>query len=283
MPITKKNIVDSILILATRFSRTDEDRLDEDYLGFLVDQARISEVFKEYNITGVIDQNWLVDFGFYDMTKVNFSDDAEVDFCACDISKTEIPKTINLTSLGNGNLDLGLKVMSACGTTQYTPYPLELWRMIPKEHIRNKFPYYQRFGTVIYVNRIVNRLRFMGIPESTDGLILKKTLPVSSGALKSGTVYMVKGNSGTITYNATIYLPNQTFTATSTATFTATGDCKVFYNNYEVEMTSTDPYPVSAHLARQIVISILTTEFQIEKQQATDVVNDSADDVIKLQ
>jgi hypothetical protein len=45
-------------------------------------------------------------------------------------------------------------------------------------------------------------------------------------------------------------------------------------------MTENDPYPVSAHLARQIVISILTTEFQIEKQQVMDVLNDSADDVV---
>lgn len=280
---TRKNIVDSILILATRFSQTDETRIDKDYLAYLVEQARASEILKEYNITGVIDQNWLVDFGIYDLTKVNFADDPNVDFCECDIMKAEIPKTINLTAIGEGNLDLGLKVISACGSRSYTMYPLERWRMIPKEHVRSKFYYYQRFGNIIYVNKLVNSLRFIGIPETIDGLIIKKTLPVSSGNIKQGVVYMVKGSTGIVTYNGVNYLPGATFTGTATTTFTTLGGCKVYHNNFEYTMTDEDPYPVSSHLARQIVISVLTTEFQIEKQQAVDVVNDSADDVIKIQ
>lgn len=281
MATTRKKIVDSILILSTRFSQSDETRLDEDYLADLVEKTRISEIIKEYNITGVIDQNWLLDFGIYTMTKVNFADDPLVDFCACDIVKAIIPSTMNLTALGHGNLDLGLKVMSACGKTSYTFRPIETWRQIPPENVLSKFHYYQRFGNTIYVNKLVNNLRFFGIPESIDGLMIKKTLPVISGSLKNGTVYMVKGTTGMVTYNAVNYLPNATFTATSTTTFTASGNSQVFYNDYEVEMTENDPYPVSEHLARQIIISILTTELQIEKQQVTDVVNDSTDDVLK--
>lgn len=282
MATTRKKIVDSILILAERFSRSDESRLDEDYLADLVEKVRVSEILKEYNQTLVIDQNWLMDFGIYDLTKVNFADDPTVTFCACDIMKAEIPSVINLTQLGDGNLDLGLKVISACGKTEYTAYPLEMWKMIPSEHIRSKFGYYQRFGNTIYVNKLVNKLRFYGIPESTDGLMIRKTLPVISGSIKSGFTYMVKGTTGAVTYNSIIYLPGQTFTITAgVAIFTASGTAQVFYNNYEVEMNENDPYPVSAHLARQIIISILTTELQIEKQQATDVVNDSTDDVLK--
>lgn len=282
---TKKQIVDDILILAERFSRTDDSRIDETWVGFKVEQARVSEILKEYNITGVIDQNWLVDFGIHTLTKVNFADDASVDFCACDIMKFEIPETINLTSLGDGNLDLGLKIISACGKTNYTCYPLEMWRMIPKEHTRSKFPYFARIGTRIgYVNKMVSNLRFFGIPATIDGLMLKRTLPVISGSIKTGVVYMVKGTTGIVNYNGVNYLPNDTFTGiVSITTFTASGTSQVFYNDYEVEFTENDPYPVSAHLARQIVISILSTELQIEKQQVVDVLNDSADDVLKKQ
>lgn len=278
--MTRKQIVDLIIIIQTRFSESDDSRIDEDALAYLVEQARVTEILKEYNVTGIIDQNWLIDFGIYPLTKVNFADDPIVTHCSCDIMKAEIPSTINLTSLGEGNLDLGLKVISACGKTNYTYYPLEFWRDIPKEHIRSKFPYYQRFGNKIYVNKLVNNLRFIGIPETTDGLIIKKTLPVISGSIKLGVVYMVKGT-GSLTYNGTIYLPNDTFTGTSTTTFTATGTCQVFYNDYEVEMTENDPYPVSAHMARNIAISILTTELQIERQEVADVVNDSFDDALK--
>jgi len=281
MATSRKQIVDSILILATRFSQSDETRLDETYLADLVEKTRVSEILKEYNVTKVIDQNWLLDFGIYSMTKVNFADDPIVNFCSCDIVKAEIPSISNLTSLGDGNLDLGLRVMSACGKTSFTFRPIDTWRHIPPENVLSKFHYYQRFGNSIYVNKILNNIRFFGIPETTEGLMIKKTLPVISGSLKSGTVYMVKGTTGMVTYNAVNYLPNDTFTATSTSTFTASGNSQVFYNDYEVEMTENDPYPVSAHLARQIIISILTTELQIEKQQVTDTVNDSADDVLK--
>lgn len=282
MATTRKKIVDSILILADRFSRSDESRLDEDYLADLVEKVRVSEILKEYNQTLIIDQNWLIDFGIYNLTKVNFADDPMVTFCNCDIMKAEIPSVINLTQLGDGNLDLGLKVISACGKTEYTAYPLEMWKMIPSEHIRSKFGYYQRFGNTIYVNKFVNNLRFYGIPESTDGLMIKKTLPVISGSVKAGITYMVKGDTGIVTYNGIIYMPSQTFIGViGFTTFVASGTSQVFYFNYQVEMTENDPYPVSAHLARQIIISILTTELQIEKQQATDVVNDSTDDVLK--
>ena len=277
---TKKQIIDDILILAERFSRSDESRVDESWVGYKVEQARVSEILKEYNVTGVIDQNWLLDFGIYNLTKVNIADDPIIDFCNCDVMKAEIPEIINLTALGDGNLDLGLKVISACGKTNYTAYPLEMWKQIPAEHIRAKFPYYQRFGTIVYVNKLVNNLRFFGIPATTEGLMIKKTLPVISGSVKSGYSYTVKGTTGIVTYDGINYLPNATFTGTAITTFTASGNSQVFYTNYEVEMTENDPYPVSAHLARQIVISILTTEFQIEKQQVTDLLNDSADDVV---
>jgi len=280
--MTKKQITDDLINLFSRFSQTDEQRIDEDYFAYKIEQARVSEIIKEYNVTGIIDQNWLLDFGIYDLTKVNFADDPNVTSCACDIMKAEIPSVMNLTSLGDGNLDLGLKVISACGKTDYTYYPLEAWRLIPKEHVRSKFHYYQRFGNKIYVNKLVNSLRFIGIPETTDGLIIKKTLPVISGSVKAGVTYMVKGGSGSLTYNGVIYLPTNTFVGvTGITTFTASGTCQLFYNNFEVAMTENDPYPVSAHLARQIVISILTTELQIERQQVADVVNDSADDALK--
>ena len=284
MAITRKKIVDAIFILADRFSRTDESRLDEDYLAFLVEQVRVSEILKEYNITGIIDQNWLIDFGILDLTRVNFADDPLVDFCQCDISKAQIPEIINLTSLGDGNLDLGLKAISACGKNNYTYYPLEMWRQIPSEHIRSKFYYYQRFGTIIYVNKHVNKLRFMGIPASTDGLIIKKTLPVISGNVKLGYNYMVQGTTGSLTYNGVTYLPNDIFSGVSgITTFIASGTSQLFYQNYQVVMTENDPYPVSAHMARIIVISILSTELKIEQSQVADVVNDSVDDALKGQ
>lgn len=279
---TKKQIIDSAIILLTRFKESDDSRIDYDYIGYLVEHARVTEIQKEYNVTGVIDQNWLVDFGIYDLTKVSMVDDPNVTFCECNIMKVEIPEIAPLTSLGEGNLDLGLRVMSACGKKSYTFKSIDIWRHIPAEHVMSKFGYYFRFGNMLYVNQIVNKLRLFGIPASTNGLMIKKTLPVISGSIKDGYSYTVKGTTGSVTYNGVIYLPNQTFTgATGFTTFTASGSSQVFYTNYEVEMLDTDPYPVSAHMARQIVVSIIATEMNIEKQQAEDIINDSQDEALK--
>jgi hypothetical protein len=281
---TRKQLVDAIFVLHDRFSRSDDGRIDEDYLAYAIEQARAEEILKEYNITKVIDQNWLVDFGIYPLTKVNFADDPSLDFCKCDIMKFEIPSTINLTQLGDGNLDLGLKVISACGKTSYTYSPLERWKMIPSEHVQSKFGFYSRFGRVGYVNKLVNELRFIGIPETIDGLVIKRTMPVISGNIKTGVVYQVKGSTGTVTYNGVVYMPGDTFTGiVSITTFTAGGSSQVFYNNFQVTMTENDPYPVSSHMARNIVLSVLTKELQLESKEQVDMVNDSIDDVIKTQ
>lgn len=279
---TKKQIIDSAIILLTRFKESDDSRLDYDYIGYLVEQARVTEIQKEYNVTGVIDQNWLLDLGIYDLTKVNFADDPNVTFCECSISKVEIPEIAPLTALGEGNLDLGLRVISACGKKSYMFKPIDVWRHIPSEHVMSKFGYYQRFGNMLYVNQLVNKLRLFGIPASTKGLMIKKTLPVISGSIKTGYTYMVKGSNGSVTYNGVVYLPNQTFVGViGVSTFTASGTSQVFYYNYEVEMLDTDPYPVSAHMARQIVVDIISTEMNIERQQAEDIINDSQDEALK--
>lgn len=277
---TKKQIIDDIIILATRFSVTDDTRLDETYIGFKIEQIRASKIIEEYNFTGVIDQNWLVDFGTLDLYPVNFADDPNITHCACDIMKFKLPvPVINLTALGEGNLDLGLKVISACGTKQYTPFPLERWRMIPPEHVRSLFNYYSRIGTQMgYVNRNVKHLRFIGIPETTEGLYIKNTLPVNSGEIKAGVSYTVHTN--TITYNGTIYLSNQSFVGVAGVT-SFTGGGTLYYTNFESPFLETDPYPISSHLARLIVIEFLTQELAIEEKQISDLQNDSADDAKK--
>lgn len=277
---TKKQIIDDIFILATRFGKTDDTRLDETYIGFKIEQIRASKIIEEYNYTGVIDQNWLVDFGTLDLYPVNFADDPNITHCACDIMKFKLPvPVISLTALGEGNLDLGLKVISACGTKQYTSFPLERWRMIPAEHVRSLFNYYSRIGAKIgYVNRNVKHLRFIGIPETTEGLYIKNTLPVSSGEIKAGVSYTVHVN--TITYNGTIYLANQSFVGVVGVT-SFTGGGTLYYTDFQSPFLETDPYPVSSHLARLIVMEFLTQELAVEEKQLADLENDSADDAKK--
>ncbi len=277
---TKKQIKDDILILATRFGVTDETRLDDTYIGFKIEQIRVAKIIEEYNYTAVIDQNWLHDFGTLPLYEVNFADDPTITHCECDIMKFKLPVPVmNLTDLKDGNLDLGLKILSACGKTQYFYMPLERWAMIPSEHVYSKFNRYNRVGPQYgYVNKKTKFLRFIGIPETTDGLYIKNTLPVLSGSIKTGVSYTVDNFS--VTYNGITYITGNTFIGViSVTTFTGAGT--IHYTNYLAPMTEKDPYPCSAHMARLIVLEFLTKELAIEEKQIADLENDSADDAKK--
>lgn len=277
--ITKKGIIDDITILLTKFGRTDDSRLDDDYLSYKIDDVRAVLITDRYKENKEMDSSWLQDLGMVAFTKVNYADDSSVIGCDCPISKAFIPQILSL-SLNNGNQDLGLyNVLSSCGKTGYYPYELSKWRMLTPDTERSKFHYYSRVNNALYVNKVTDNLRIIAVLRNpTDGFV-KSSLPVASGSIVSGTVYIVKY--GQVVYNGVTYQPDETFTGTAaTAFFTSIG--KVYLDSQARAFVDTDPYPVSADMPRQIVIEILTKEFQIEKQSVIDMMNDSKDDAQKV-
>jgi hypothetical protein len=278
--MTKKNIIDSIRSLATRFSVTDESRLDEDWLSYKIDQVCAQLKVAQYAQTGILDQSWLTDLGIVDVYKVNISDDINVSFCKCNVGKFEIPQTISFISK-DGNLDLGIYyLISACGKSQYFPQRLSMWSYVPTDHTRSLFKYYWRINTSVYINddrvQKIRPVLFLLHPE--DGKFINSA-NVVSGSLVSGTSYIVKF--GQIVYNGTPYADGSTFTATATTTFTGTG--KVYLASQARDYRETDAYPASGEMARMIEIEILTKEFGLERQAIVDVRNDSKDDTQKAQ
>ena len=206
---------------------------------------------------------------------MNLADDPHITFCCGDVSKVFIPNVVSLRSGYDSNVDLGLfSVISARGTKEYTLFPMTTWRIIPKEHIRSKFNYYDRVNTALYINKKVTSLRILAVLENPEDGYIIQSEPIASGSLVNGTVYVVVGSQ--IVYNATVYQANDTFTATATTTYAGNG--KVYLNDQLQEITNNQPYPVSADMARMIELEILTKEFGLEAQQVTDVINDSVDD-----
>jgi hypothetical protein len=276
MSQTAKNIVDSIIIILTKFSVTKDSRFDEDWLFYKINQVASEMKVKQYMNLKYIDYTWLslpITLNFY---RVNGSDDVSVN-CKCDVSKSQIPQTISLPSM-DGNLDLGVfSLNSMCGTKTYTLNRITQWSYIPQESTFSLFPYYDRKGTYIYVNSLVDKLKFTGILlDPTEGYIINST-PVLSGALVNGTVYAVKY--GTIVYNKIPYAANSTFTAGSDLTFVGSG--LVYLNSQLRAFRDVDPYPASGEMIRQIELEILTKEFGLEARQVNDVRNDSVDDANK--
>lgn len=276
--ISKKAIIDDITILLTKFSKTDESRIDEDYLSFKIDEVRSDLIVQKFNATKEIDSAWLQDLGLVTFHTTNITDDSSVITCDCPVSKTTIPQVISL-SYGNGNQDLGIySVISACGKMIYYPFELSKWMYIPADHERAKFKYYSRINTALYVNKNVQKLRILAILQSPEEGFTKNSQPIASGNIVSGTIYIVKY--GQVVYNGVTYQPNDTFTGTATTTF-ATSIGLVYLYSEAVAFTDLSAYPVGGDMARQIVIEICTKEFNIERQAIIDLQNDSKDDAEK--
>lgn len=276
MSKTAKQINDSIFEIATKFSRTDETRFDEDWLYSKINDVGAQLKIAEYNQTGIINQDWLSDCGLVTFYKVNRADNNEVQ-CACDIAKTTIPQTIALKSR-DGNLDLGLfSLTSACGKYQYYPRPMYRWQNTPPEHTNSLFKWYFRINTQLYVSDTPTTLRLIALlHDPTEGKLMSSA-PIASGSIVSGTVYLVKYSQ--IVYDGVVYAPNTTFTGTAVTTFTGAGT--VYLNSQVRAYRDTDPYPASADMIRAIELEILTKEFGLEAQAVNDVRNDSVDDAVK--
>lgn len=277
MAQTKKNIVDSISGILTKFKITDDFRVRPTWLSYKIDSVRAELINKQYAETGILDQAWLSDLGLVSFHRTNFADDNSVT-CACDVAKTTIPQVISLNS-NNGNQDLGLyAVMSVCGTKNITPRRMFQWGWTPSDNSNSLFTYYNRINTQMYVSDpTVNQLRVVAILLNPEDGYLKNSNVVASGSVVSGTVYVVKG--GQVIYNNVVYNINDTVTANATATYTGLG--KLYLDSEIASYTMTDPYPASGEMIRQIEMEILTKEFRIEAGQVADLINDSLDDASK--
>lgn len=280
---TKKNIIDDLTIILTRFQPTDDSRLDPNFLSFKIDQVRAELIIKQYAATNVIDYHWLSNVGLIPFSPVNMADSNLV-ACDCNISKAVIPQTITLQNK-DGNLDLGIySLISACGKTTYYPSRTSLWRNWPEGHTNNLFGWYARINTDLYVNKLVEQLKLTAILLNPEEGYLINSVTVPSGSIQNGVVYYVVQSA--IFYNGHAYYPGDTFTGGAfmgVIVTTYTGQGVVYLNAQVTAYRDVDPYPAGGEMNRMIVLEILSKEFGIEEHQIADIRNDSKDDASKTQ
>lgn len=272
---SKKSSIDFIQLIAQRFVPKDDTRLSDRWISRAIDNVRAVLIVEKYRLTETVDYAWLSQPFYVNFYKINITDDPNMNFCNCDMMKAEIPPVISLTNYNASNQDVGVfALFSACGKYAYYPKPLQLLQNIPKENTLSKFKYYARYNTVVYATGVATKLRFSPIllyPE--DGYVINSA-PVLSGSIVSGTEYIVKF--GTIVYNTVTYYANDTFTGASPTTFTGTG--KVYLKNQISAFEETTTYPVGGDMERDIVLEILTKEFQIEESMISELNNNNSDD-----
>ena len=276
MAQSKKNIIDSLRGILTKFSVTDESRLDPDFLGYKIDQVRAQLISQEYAETGVINPTWLSDLGTVSFYRVNIADDPSI-VTDCVVSKTVLPQTIYLPSK-DGSIDLGVyRVQSVGNSKGYYYKRMPMWSYTPACHTNSLFNYYDRINTAMYVNADIDKLRIVAVLLNPSDGFIKNSAPVLSGSLVNGTVYKVMF--GQIIYNNAVRAEGSTFTAGATATYTGTGTA--YLNAQATAFSDTDAYPATGEMIRQIELEILTKEFALEAKAIADQRNDSRDDATK--
>jgi len=270
--MTGNEITYTIIDILTRFGYTDDSRLEPENIQFMRDNVRVQMIKQEFDKTKTVDPVWVQDLGFVLTTPVNFDDDVNIPYCECLLSKVTIPGNIDLRS-PNTNVDSSLKIIGSCGKKQYFPYQIELLQLIPKEHTRNKFSYYVPVGSSIYLNKLVDKVRVIGVFEKPSEVNEVTTEYVMSGDLVVGQSYVVKR--AQIVHNSLGYNVGQTFTAVNT---TYTGNGYVVSASRTKAYTEDSFYPIQGDMARQLILDILTKEFLIEESKISDVKNSSSDD-----
>lgn len=277
MAQTAKNIVDSLLVILTRFGLSDDSRLDPDFLLYKINQVRAELIVKQYAATNQIDYSWLSDLGAISFHRVK-EGDIVASGCCWDNSKTTIPQVISLINK-DGSLDLGVySLTSTCGKTIYHPSRISQWHFTPKNHSNSLFGRYARVNTSLYIDRVVEKLRLTAILlNPLDGIIINSA-PVPSGSLVGGTSYYVMG--GQVIYGSTVYQPESTFVAGG-GILAYTGSGTVYLASQVTSFLDTSPYPAGGDMIRAIELEILTKEFGIERNMIADIRNDSKDDASK--
>jgi hypothetical protein len=274
---TKQEYIYDLKRLLTKGGITDESRLNNNHLGFLLDQRRAKEIRDSYKRNPVIEPVWIQDYGIFELTPVTKEEDKSILSCDCKFSKAVLPGIVSLMDPISNTSDLGVySIRSSCGTYLYHQMSPAKMPLLHSDSIMSKIKYFTRVGNAIYLTPVVKKARaFLILDNPLDGYVLDNVY-VNSGDLTVGTVYAVA--SGNITHNSIKYQIGQTFTAVNKV-FIGLG--KVQYNNQKRRMTVNDQYPMSHTMAEVIKMKILTQDFGIEANVVADLKNDSQDDASK--
>lgn len=276
MPTRQQEIYD-IKRLLSKGGITDDSRLNDNHLGFLVDQKRAKEIRDTFKRNAVIEPVWLQDIGIFNLTPVNKAEDKSVSVCDCKFSKAMLPPVVSIMDSISNTPDIGTySIRSATGESEYHYMNVTKMGLLNPSSIQSKMRNYTKIGNAIYLTPEVLKARAILILDSPlDGFILDN-MYIVSGTLAIGTSYTVA--SGNITHNGIKYQLGQTFVAVN-ADFTGPG--QIQYLNQKRKMTNNDPYPMSHTMGEVVKKKILIDDFGFEAQMVNDIINDSKDDAQK--
>lgn len=257
----------NIELIAERLKLSKDSRLSHRQIDFWVHQYRARGIREQFRRDQQISTAWVQDMGVMTVTQVNSGDDPLVTTTSKNLGKITLPQLVDLPE------DHAVyRIAKPSNLSVYHLVDFNYMMQLVPGSATSKFDYCARVSQAMYLSPCAAQVRPMLILENPmDGYVIQ-TEKVAQDALTIGESYTVYGTQ--VTHNSTAYNPGNTFTAVAT---TYTGNGYVKFTDLKRTMRDTDPYPMSLTLSNFVTMMIFTQEFQVEKQQVADIINDAQD------
>jgi hypothetical protein len=251
----------------------DDSRISDYHLMDLIAQGRAGLIVERYRKERTLDPQWSQTFRDETLTQVAAGDIPDyAGFTTYKFGKITYPGIVSGPVPEFGVISFG-------STSNWKRFYKTTWDQLKlmidvNDLSLQSFNYYIHQEDAFYVfNYFGNVTAVLILNDPLEGYRYR-TEYVLSGKIQANESYYVE--SGTVGYNNVSIVKGGTFIGIEDYP-DYLGVAKVTYLNKRKKLTSADPYPMDAPMAREIILSILTKEFQIERQSIMDVINDSAD------
>ena len=269
--MTLKDIVYDIKTLLRQV--TDDTSVSDVFLVHKINNYREILANAYYQQYKVLDPALFQRLGVLDTTDVLSSDHPAIGYGSVRFSKVSLPKLMSIPDAMTVQVSevSRLKIL----TEVSLPYLLEVIKN--KDYRLKIWHLYFREDDAINIYPTIKKVAVSAaLSDPRDGYKFK-TEYGNLAALTSNNQYTVLSGSvrENIASTQNIYVKGDTFTTDANGTYSGDGKVKLTTQYSAVSMS--DDYPISREMAQEIVIQILTRDYQIERQQIFDTFNDAMD------
>ena len=249
---------------------TDETRHDDEFILDKILQYRAMIIQMRYNRIFNDDPSWWSNLGIINTETVLSSDAPDlVTTVSLTLSKIALPPAIQLK--GEWQY-MNLYTVSQ----QEKIYPISFSKFM--SYLRVNDPRIQNYyhimpiGEHAYIYPKIDWIQGRGIIQNPlQGKVIS-TMMIPSGSIDVGDEYIVRV--AQVLYNGVVYSPDDTFTGVAGVT-TYTGNGLVYHRHSQRAVKYTDNMPIPDDMYPEIIMNILTKEYQVEATKIPDMMNDS--------
>lgn len=270
MNVKAEDIIWDCMHILAKGKPTNDFRVNEDIIMEKVNSYREMFILQQYYKTNRVDPVVVQHYGVFEFTRINSADDESLNPLSICLGKYTLPRRVALPD--------GIALRLTLPSSQKRVFKIAqdtLYLMISLNDRRlQMFSYYFEMFDSVYIYPYEDRGNAQVVlVNPLEGPVFQ-TEKVLSGSVEPLLNYTVYG--GQVDYVGTVYDIGATVVGTLGQPFYS-GPGYLKHQPQYRQRNYRDPYPISAAMARQIILEILTKDYQIEAKQVADIVQDSQD------